>query len=385
MDYEALFSQFTESNLHGRYITNQHIEPLLERDSIGKVDKIGLSVQKKPIFQIFFGTGKTKILFWSQMHGNESTATKALFDLFNFLNSDHEAAKNILEKYSLCFIPILNPDGAKNYTRENADGADLNRDFTLFTQPESKILFDAFMRFKPEYCFNLHDQRTIFGAGNTGFPATISFLAPAFDDERNYNESRKRAVCVINTMNEVLQNLIPNQVGRFDDKFNLNCAGDRFQSESAATILIEAGHFANDYNREITRKYFFISLVAALQADSEADFNDSDIQEYLNIPQNKIVFYDFVYKNIRINYDGIEIITNFASQFKEVLLGDEIVFQAVVTAIGNLNNYFGHFEFDAKGAKFSDAFGNEPVIDRAANFFIGDIEFINGKPTSLSQ
>jgi hypothetical protein len=49
---------------------------------------------------------------------------------------------------------------------------------------------------------------------------------------------------------------------------------------------------------------------------SENVIVSNGINKYLNIPQNKVVFYDFIYKTSR--YDGIEIITNFALQYKEV-------------------------------------------------------------------
>ena len=70
-------------------------------------------------------------------------------------------------------------------------------------------------------------------------------------------------------------------------------------------------------------------------------FNEFD--KYLSIPQNKVVFYDFLYKNIKINYDGIEIITNFAAQYKEVLIDNQICFNAHIAHIDQLNDYFGHF------------------------------------------
>ena len=44
--------------------------------------EIGRSVQNKPIFLVRFGSGQTKIMLWSQMHGDEPTATAALFDIF---------------------------------------------------------------------------------------------------------------------------------------------------------------------------------------------------------------------------------------------------------------------------------------------------------------
>ncbi len=105
-------------------------------------------------------------------------------------------------------------------------------------------------------------------------------------------------------------------MGRFDDSFNINCIGDTFQFLGVPTILFEAGHYPDDYKREITRKYIFFSLFQSFKLISENDLVDNRINDYLNISQNKVVFYDFMYKNIKINYDGIEIITNFVAQYK---------------------------------------------------------------------
>ncbi|MET0758974.1 MAG: M14 metallopeptidase family protein, partial [Flavobacterium sp.] len=256
MNFELLHSQFKEQSLHGRYITLSDIEPLLHKlDVKGHVKITGQSVLEKPIYQVEIGTGKTRVLLWSQMHGNESTTTKALFDFLNLLNSDSEIGNNLLNNFTFCCLPMLNPDGALLYTRENANKVDLNRDSQTLSQPESKLLRAIFERFKPHYCYNLHDQRTIFGTENTNKPATVSFLAPSYNEERDINEVRMKAIDVIVAMNETLQHYIPNQVGRFDDSFNINCIGDTFQSLNVPTILIEAGHFPKDYDREETRKY----------------------------------------------------------------------------------------------------------------------------------
>ena len=183
MNMIKIFSEIKEQKLFGRYITNKHIEPILETFSNDfKVSTIGHSVNKKPIYAVEIGTGSKKIFMWSQMHGNESTTTKALFDLFNFLKEDSEEAKNIKKEFTLLCIPILNPDGAEVYTRVNANEIDLNRDSVNLSQPESQLLRKTFEDFKPDYCFNLHDQRTIFAAGNTKNPATVSFLAPAYNE-----------------------------------------------------------------------------------------------------------------------------------------------------------------------------------------------------------
>jgi zinc carboxypeptidase len=384
MDFDALFNEYKEASLYGRYITLADIEPLLEKyDTEEQLSVIGHSVLGKPIYSCDIGYGTTKILLWSQMHGNESTTTKALFDLMAYLDGNSETAKELLQNFTFRCIPMLNPDGAALYTRENFNKADLNRDAFHLLQPESRALRAAFDSFKPDYCYNLHDQRTIFGAGDTGKPATVSFLAPAYNENRDTNEVRAKAMHVIAAMNNELQQYIPGQIGRFDDSFNNYCVGDTFQYLNVPTILFEAGHFPNDYQREQTRKFIFIALIAGLRHIHENVIVSNEIHEYLNIPQNKVIFYDFVYKNIKVNYDSNKIITNFALQYREELVEGKICFVACFAEIGSLDNYFGHFEYDAAGGEYSDDTDNIPKLNEKADFWLDkNIKIVNGRINS---
>lgn len=380
MNLEELFNQYKEQSIEGRYLTVEHIRPILERiNTNNQVKVVGESVLGKSIYSYEIGSGETRIYLWSQMHGNESTTTKALFDFINVLNNGSEFAESMLSSFTFLCIPILNPDGAELYTRANANEIDLNRDSQNLTQPESRVLREVFEVFNPHFCFNLHDQRTIFGAGETGKPATVSFLAPSYNEEREINENRLKAINLIAAINDELQKYIPGQVGRFDDSFNINCIGDTFQYLGVPTILFEAGHFQNDYQREVTRKFIFFSLIAGFKALFENDIVNNRIVDYLNISQNKVVFYDFMYKNIKINYDGIEIITNFVAQYKEELIDGKIQFNAYIVEVGELENYFGHYVYDAKGAAYSDDFTNFPKTDQKANFYLNkNVKFVNG-------
>ncbi|OCB78583.1 M14 family metallopeptidase [Flavobacterium crassostreae] len=380
MNLEHVHTQYKEQDLFGRYLTLETILPLLKKHSApNHLSEIGKSVQDRVIYQYQIGHGKTKIFLWSQMHGNESTTTKALLDFINLLHSDHPMAKEFLDNFTFCAIPILNPDGAALYTRANANGVDLNRDSQDLSQPESKLLRAVFEAFQPDYCFNLHDQRTIFGVADSGKPATMSFLAPAFNAAREINASRLKATEVIVGIQDVLQHYLPNQIGRFDDAFNIQCIGDMFQSLGVPTVLFEAGHYAEDYSREKTRKFVFISLCAAFSSLSNNDIVSNIIDKYLNIPQNKVVFYDFIYKNVKIDYDGIEKITNFAAQYKEELVDGKLCFNAYIAKIEDLEGYFAHQQYDAQGAKYSDAWANFPELDQIATFSLGNsVHIVNG-------
>jgi hypothetical protein len=282
------------------------------------------------------GTGSTKVLMWSQMHGNESTTTKSLFDLLRFLNTNPDWLDNL----QLSIIPILNPDGAKAYTRANANQVDLNRDAIDLSQVESRVLREEFDRLFPDYAFNLHDQRTIFGVD--GMPATVSLLAPAFDLDRNYNPCRTLAAQLASTIFEGLQPLIGPQIGRFDDHFNPNCVGDAFQSAGVPTLLIEAGHYPDDYRREKTREYVFYAYILSLQAIATSSFSDLSI--YHLIPENQKIFFDFLLRDVSFIENGSLQRGDIGLQYQEVLQNDSISFQAVFAAAGDLSHCYGHIE-----------------------------------------
>ena len=65
--------------------------------------------------------------------------------------------------------------------------------------------------------------------------------------------------------------------------------GDTFQSLGVPTILFEAGHFPGDYQREKTRKFVFLALISGLQHIYENVIVNNKTEDYLRIPQNKVV------------------------------------------------------------------------------------------------
>jgi hypothetical protein len=380
MDSLQLATEYLEPKLKGKYIHLDVIFPLLESfKNVFEITEIGKSVQQRSIYQVQIGTGKTKILMWSQMHGNEPTTTKGLFDFFNFLSKDSELAQQIKNKYTLLCIPMLNPDGAFAYTRENANSVDLNRDAYLASQPEMKLLRILYEEFKPDYCYNLHDQRTIFGTEGFNLPATMSFLAPAFNNDRDYNEVRMKAIVIINKMNRALQEYIPYQIGRFDDSYNVNCTGDYFTTQNTPTILFEAGHFQMDYGRDESRKYVFISLLSSLLDNYENVIVDNELDNYLRIPQNNKRFFDFIYKNVKIIDNSVEKIINFAAQYDEVLVGDEIHFKAKISKVSDLEEYSGYTEYNCESMLFLANGINIPEVGKKADFYLNNLtEFNNG-------
>lgn len=381
IDYlKSCYNSYKEVRLKNRYIHNDHILPLIEnlKDHF-IIKQIGSSVLNASIYSIEIGSGSKKVLLWSQMHGNESTTTKAIFDACQvFALDDNSSIQEILKTCTILIIPILNPDGAKLYTRLNANEVDLNRDAKNLSQPESKVLRDVFDSFKPDFCFNLHGQRTIFGAGITGNSASLSFLSPAQDEACTITDTRKKAMEVIVAINTLLQAQIPNQIGIYDDSYNDNCVGDTFQALNSPTLLFEAGHFKDDYNRETTRFYMFQAIMFGLHYIASNKVIGIDYEPYFDIPENCKNHFDIIIRKAKIWYNEDSEVLDIAIQFKEVLKNNKIEFVPIIEKIGELNSFFGHKEVSANNY--------EVLINNQRNLVEGiEIEdvFINNAKYSI--
>ncbi len=340
------YNSFKATALKNRYITNAHIEPLLA-SLTNRFSRtiLGTSEGGLPIHALEIGTGSKRILIWSQMHGNESTTTKAIFDLCNYFElSDSKA---LLEACTLFIIPILNPDGAEAYTRFNKNQVDLNRDAKALTQSESKILRTSFESFKPNFCFNMHGQRTIFSAGNTSNSAVLSFLSPSENKERSLTITRQKSMEIIQFMNSTLQPYLTNQIGRYDDAFNDNCVGDYFQSIGTPTVLFEAGHFNEDYSREVTRKYMALALISAIDFVANNPVSGAAYKPYLDIPENDKNFYDVIVRNALLNPSKPGEYNDIGIQHTEVLESCVVLFKPKVVFVGDLTQKYGHMDIDA--------------------------------------
>ncbi len=208
------------------------------------------------------------------------------------------------------------------------------------SQPESRILRVLYDEIAPDYCFNLHDQRTIFNAGSLEKPATLSFLAPAHDTQRSVSVSRGQSMKIIVGIHKALSSLIPDQIGRYDDAFNPNCVGDTFQLLGTPTILFEAGHFPEDYQRERTREFIFYALITAISVIAQSKIEGYSLDTYFDIPENNKRFFDVLILNANLinkKYDHSLGILN-----KEVLNEETIMFNPFVEATGELKDSFGH-------------------------------------------
>src|SRR5690606_19257878 len=189
--------------------------------------------------------------------------------------------------------PMLNPDGAEVFQRENAAGIDINRDVRRLASPEARTLKAVRDRIQPQYGFNLHDQsaRTRVGQGEQ---AAIALLPPAADEARSYGPVRSRARLVSAWLATDFGNALTGRIARYDDTFNPRAFGDLMQAWGTSTVLIESGALPDDPQKQRLRTYNAAAILGVLDAIATGAFERADPAAYDSLPFNRGGAYDLL-------------------------------------------------------------------------------------------
>lgn len=354
--YQA-YNQYKEGSIKDRRFKHADIEPLIRRLSPAfEVKEAGRSVEGREIFLVRMGQGPTKVLLWSQMHGDEPTATMALMDIFNFFMTNGDAfddyRQQVLRDLTIYFIPLLNPDGAERFQRRNALGIDINRDALRLTSPESKLLKRVRDETDADWGFNLHDQSKYYAAGDQPYHASISFLAPAFNEEKDVNTVRGNAMKLIAGMNQILQQYIPNQVAKYSDAFEPRAFGDNIQKWGTSTILIESGGMPGDPEKQFLRRLHFVTLLSAFGDIADGSYDRRRLDEYKEIPFNDYgAFEDLIVRGVEVQRDNQWYTVDIAFKRQEIEYNDanDFYYRGTITDIGDLSTSYAYEVLDGSG------------------------------------
>lgn len=252
------------------------------------LEKIGTSIEGRSINHVRAGTGPTPVLLWSQMHGDEPTATSALFDLFEYLTRHRAdpAVRRLLSTLTLHIVPMLNPDGAERFVRRNAQSIDINRDALRLQTPEGQILKALRDRLNPAIGFNLHNQSWRTSVGDPPKPASISLLSVAFDDKRTKSPGRVLTTKLCAVIRDSLEPFASGQIGRYDDEYEVRAFGDNLTLWGTPVVLIETGAWPSAEPDPPLVRLNFIAILSALDALATGRVDKADPKRYESLPMN---------------------------------------------------------------------------------------------------
>ncbi len=322
-----------------------------------KVNEVGRSFANKEIYQIEFGKGPLKVFLWSQMHGDEPTATSALIDLFTVLqrNRDKDWVKRIESTMTIRAVPMLNPDGADQYIRRNLQGLDINRDALNLKSPEAQLLKKLRDAWSPNIGFNLHNQNALTTAGATNKQAAISFLVVYGDEQKTPSEGHERNKRLVSAMVKAIEPYMPGHIGRYGDEFTSTAFGDNFSAWGTPVILIETGALHGKSEMFLVQMNF-ISIATALKSLADGSERSVSPVAYEQLPNNasgRLMY--FIFRNatlpaVKTGPDNVKTV-----EFTIADIGAnterrraEFAAPTVVRRIGDLSAAFGLQEFDAR-------------------------------------
>ncbi len=307
----------------------------------------GMSSDGREIFLITVGRGADRILLWSQMHGDEPTATCALIDLLQYFGSHRGEAwvSAILEKYTLLLIPMLNPDGAERMQRRNAQGIDINRDARALQTPEGRLLKEIRDRYRPFLGFNLHNQNATTTVGDTGRVATIALLAVAADAP-GAPATSALAKQVTAVVYEALSPFIYGHLSRYDEGFNPRAFGDNLTLWGTPIVLIESGGNPAEEPLNFGVKLNFVALAAVLNSLASGRIGNANpaVFDALKLNSDNPI-YDTILHNARV-FNGANIPVFRADVAVRADMRSGSRGQAVIAELGDLGVYTAHQTID---------------------------------------
>ena len=359
---QALYTEWRRQHITGidpSRVRHDDLKKYLERlraDGV-EVREVGRSIADREIYQMEFGGGPLKVFMWSQMHGDEPTATSALIDLFHFLQQNRQSrtVSSIARSITLRAVPMLNPDGAELFQRRNLQFIDINRDARALATPEGRLLKKLRDEWSPDIGFNLHNQHPRTAVGDTGQQATISLLAVPFDERGSDNSGRVRGKKICARIVEALAPFIPGHIARYDDTFNPRAFGDLITRWGTPVVLIETGALQGRSEMDLVQLNF-VALASVLEglADGSVARADPKVYDGLRfneggtifslIIRNAIVVNRFQTKQAKVPPFAADIAINEDAAWGE----GKPQRRASVQDIGDLSVFHGLEEVDAR-------------------------------------
>jgi hypothetical protein len=122
-------------------VKNWYTKLITGKENIVKLKSIGQTIlgRNLPMLDICKGSpkGKQIIVLLTRQHPPEVTGYYAFQSFLETILNDSALANDFLSHFHILAFPILNPDGVDlGHWRHNVGGVDMNRDWSVYNQPE---------------------------------------------------------------------------------------------------------------------------------------------------------------------------------------------------------------------------------------------------------
>lgn len=157
---------------YSRHSTSEEVSAYLatlvaRAPALARTEVLGRSVQGRPIEALLLtaptaeaGAPRLKVLLVGSQHGAaEPAGGEALLAIARDLTEGD--LRPLLDDLDVVLIPNANPDGRDLRRRANANRVNINTDFVLLSQPESRALAQALTRYAPHAVLDTHESAVL--------------------------------------------------------------------------------------------------------------------------------------------------------------------------------------------------------------------------------
>lgn len=143
------------------------LDALAAASPLARRETVGTSVQQRPLATLVLSRGAadgatprpTLLLIASQHGAAEPAGGEAMLFLARELLAG--GLRDVLETFDVVLLPDANPDGRDLGRRANANGINLNTDFVMLAEPESRAMVAALARYRPLAVLDVHESAVL--------------------------------------------------------------------------------------------------------------------------------------------------------------------------------------------------------------------------------
>ncbi len=235
--------------------------------------------------KVLRNSNKLNIFYTAEVHGNEPAAGEGALAMIKMLDGTY--GNKILDKVNIVIIPLVNPNGAKNYSRTNANNVDLNRDYLYSASKEIQIVHSVYNVLLPEFAVDGHEHNINSSKLNGNYDDVQIGLA--------YNLNRPKGVNDLATT--VLKNLISDirKKGLYPGMYTSDGNVTRPTTArvynglyGSISLLVETSGGGN-FGKELWQRRVLSQYVTIEQYFNYAANHASDIKKIVANSRNEIV------------------------------------------------------------------------------------------------
>lgn len=172
-----------------------------------------------------------------------------------------------------------------------------------------------------------------------------------------------------------LEKSIPGRVARWKDEYEPRAAGETFQRKGISTVLIEAGGYRNDEEKQYVRSLYFESLLFSFVQIARQDYKNEDKEVYHCIPLNNKEIFHLLIKDCVLLVAGSVIHADIGLNYSEEyeLSTEHCQKTYTVADLGDLSTWSAYEVIEAEGRHVEGRVKVEEVADFSIRNATGEL------------